>query len=128
MYSRVLRLAAEPPFRLLARPILRRMPGDLRTRMAWACSRRPAYLLGLGNAALRCSRQGVSRICAIEFGVAGGTGLRILEAEAEAISRQTGVTIDVIGFDSGAGLPETTGDYRDHPDLWRPGDYPMDLV
>ncbi|OGW92389.1 MAG: hypothetical protein A3K11_04790, partial [Nitrospirae bacterium RIFCSPLOWO2_12_FULL_63_8] len=63
----------------------------------------------------------------IEFGVAGGTGLRILEVEAARISRETGVAIDVVGFDSGAGLPETTGDYRDHPDIWRPGDYPMDL-
>jgi hypothetical protein len=24
-------------------------------------------------------------------------------------------------------LPETSGDYRDHPDYWAPGDFPMDV-
>ena len=40
---------------------------------------------------------------------------------------ETGVRIKVYGFDMGPrGLPEFIGDYRDHPDRWRPGDFPMD--
>ena len=38
------------------------------------------------------------------------------------------VSIQVYGFDAGAGgLPTFCGDYRDHPDFWKPGDYPMDI-
>ena len=79
------------------------------------------------EAAEQALRQGVREIAAIEFGVAGGNGLRILEREAAAIERETGIRITVYGFDNGAaGLPDSIGDYRDHPDEWRPGDYPMD--
>ncbi len=39
-----------------------------------------------------------------------------------------GVKIDVVGFDCGdVGLPELVSDYRDHPDRWKSGDYPMDV-
>ncbi|MFI5456342.1 MAG: hypothetical protein ACHRXM_12915 [Isosphaerales bacterium] len=66
-------------------------------------------------------------ISVIEFGVAGGNGLLVLEMEAAAVEKATGVSIKVYGFDNGsAGLPEFIGDYRDHPDAWVAGDYPMD--
>jgi hypothetical protein len=45
---------------------------------------------------------------------------------AEAVQAETGVKISVYGFDTGAGLPELTNDYRDYPDHWQEGDYPMD--
>jgi hypothetical protein len=32
----------------------------------------------------------------------------------------------VLGFDTGEGLPEGTGDWRDHPEIWSPGDFKMD--
>jgi hypothetical protein len=63
----------------------------------------------------------------VEFGVAGGNGLVVLQAEAEAVEKAVSVKIKVFGFDNGpAGLPPFIGDYRDHPDSWHPGDYPMD--
>jgi hypothetical protein len=34
--------------------------------------------------------------------------------------------IYVYGFDTGVGLPRGTDDYRDHPDYFRSGDFPMD--
>jgi len=65
----------------------------------------------------------------IEFGVARGTGLLVLQSEAEAVERATGVSIRVYGFDAGpGGLPSFCGDYRDHPDMWIPGDFPMDVA
>jgi hypothetical protein len=62
---------------------------------------------------------------AIEFGVAAGNGLLAMQREAEEITRETGVRVKVFGFDSGTGLPALVGDHRDHPDIWRVGDYPM---
>lgn len=121
------KLAAEPPFRLLAREVLRRRRCDLRTRMRWDVSDRPWFLLGLGTAALKAQAHGISAITAVEFGVASGQGLVALEQEAQAIERETGVTIRVAGFDRGRGLPDFCGDYRDHPDYWQPGDFSMDV-
>jgi hypothetical protein len=68
---------------------------------------------------------GVPRVSLIEFGVASGKGLIALDGIATALEKLYGVTIDVYGFDSGGGLPPVT-DYRDLPNLWSEGDYPMD--
>jgi hypothetical protein len=80
------------------------------------------------TAACLARRQGVDRIAVVEFGVAGGEGLLALEEDARAVARETGVKIQVYGFDAGVGgLPQFCGDYRDHPDFWKPGDFPMDV-
>lgn len=125
--GRLKRLAMEPPIRLLVRAVVKRLPARASTRALWDVSDRPAYLLGLWHAARRAAREGIGAIAAIEFGVAGGNGLVALEREAEAVERESGVSIRVYGFDNGAaGLPAFIGDHRDHPDKWRPGDFPMD--
>lgn len=99
---------------------------SLSARERWGLSRRPGYLTGLLYAAGVAKLDGVPEFIAIEFGVAGGQGLVTLQEEAEAVERETGVRIKVYGFDSGGGLPEMTGDHRDHPDYWKPGDFPLD--
>lgn len=86
---------------------------------------RPHYAFGIRNAAIEASSLGLSSITAVEFGVAGGNGLLSMEAHAAAVQRLTGVRVDVVGFDSGAGLTESA-DYRDLPYLWAPGDFQMD--
>jgi hypothetical protein len=121
-----MRIAEEAPVRLVMRQLLLRVECDLQTRMAWDVSARPPYLLGLGAAALRVRQEQMSAITAIEFGVAAGNGLVILEREALGIERETGVKIFVVGFDACGGLPRSTGDYRDHPDYWQLGDFPME--
>ena len=121
------RLASEPPFRILVRQCLKLLKPSIHTRALWELSPRPPYLIGTLAAAQQALRQGVKAISVIEFGVAGGNGLVALQQEAEAVERATGVAIRVYGFDMGAaGLPDFIGDYRDHPDIWQPGDYPMD--
>ena len=120
------RLSMEPPFRLFTRFLLERLTVSASTRDQWCLSKRPGYLTGLLSAAGLAYLEGVSEIIAIEFGVAGGQGLVTLQEEAEAVERETGVRIKVFGFDSGDGLPEFTGDHRDHPDYWKPGDFPLD--
>lgn len=123
------RLLREPPFRVVARACLLHLPVSIETRARWELSPRPEYLLGLVAAAQQARRQQVSAICAIEFGVGTGAGLLALQSEAEAVERETGVTVKVYGFDLGpVDLPRATGDHRDHPDLWRPGDHPLDLA
>ncbi len=126
--SMLQRLAAEPPFRLFAKHTLALLPCSVETRAKWDVSERPNYLVGTLFAAGRARAQRIPEISVIEFGVAGGSGLLTLQAEAEAVERATGVAIRVYGFDAGpGGLPSFCGDYRDHPDMWRPGDYPMDV-
>lgn len=122
------RLAKEPPFRILARSILKRLNVSVRTRARWDISRRPAYLLGVLAAAEQALKQQAPEISVIEFGVAAGEGLLTLQSEAAAVEAETGIRIRVYGFDAGpTGLPAFIGDYRDHPDTWRPGDFPMDV-
>ncbi len=128
MHRFALRFASEPPFRIAARALLAKLRTSSRTRAFWDLSRRPAYLLGMMAAADQARKQGVGEICAIEFGVAGGQGLVEMQAEAAAIESETGIAIRVFGFDMGpAGLPSFVGDFRDHPEEWREGDFAMDV-
>lgn len=121
------RLAKEPPFRMAVKAIYKLLPTSVHTRSLWDVSARPNYLLGVLQAARQAVEERVGAISVIEFGVAGGSGLVCLQREAEAVEAATGVSIKVYGFDNGpAGLPGFIGDYRDHPDAWAPGDYPMD--
>jgi hypothetical protein len=125
--GRLKRLAMEPPLRLFVRAALKCARVSASTRALWDISDRPAYLLGVLYAARQALRQRVEEISVIEFGVAGGSGLLALEREAGAVEKELGIAIKVYGFDNGpAGLPEFIGDHRDHPDKWRPGDFPMD--
>jgi hypothetical protein len=119
-------LMREPPFRSLFWALFRLAPVSLRLKAEWSATQRPQYLVGLLEAADQAIRQGVPEIAAIEFGVASGRGLLILEKHAASVEQETGVRIRVFGFDTGQGHPELIGDHRDHPDRWRAGDYPMD--
>ena len=92
----------------------------------WALVDRPHYAYGLMNAAIEAKILGKERLTAIEFGVAGGNGLLAMEKYAADISKMVEIEIQVIGFDSGTGLPAPS-DYRDLPYLWSAGDFEMDV-
>jgi hypothetical protein len=85
-----------------------------------------AYAHLVFEAAKAAKSLDIERITIIEFGVAGGNGLVQFEEISIKVEKYTGVSIDVIGFDTGAGLPEVT-DYRDLPYVWESGHYPMDI-
>jgi hypothetical protein len=89
------------------------------------CAARPFYTWGVLQGAHLAAAIGVNRISVVEFGVAGGNGLVSLEQVAGRVEQIFGITIDVYGFDTGAGLPKPL-DYRDCPNLWSPGYYTMD--
>ncbi len=66
----------------------------------------------------------IPRISLIEMGVAGGNGLVALERIAVELEKIYDIKIDVYGFDTGHGLPKPK-DYRDCPNQWEEGFYPM---
>lgn len=86
---------------------------------------RVAYALSLAHGVYQALCCGYDQITAIELGVASGRGLRDLDQIARYLQNEFGVAIDVVGFDTGNGLPPLL-DYRDHPEIWQQGDYSMD--
>lgn len=95
---------------------VRKAKGRLRPNYTWA-------LLHAGSVA---KSLGISRIAAIEFGVAGGNGLLALENAAALVEEKIGTKVDVYGFDTGKGLPPPS-DYRDLPNLYQESAYRMDV-
>ena len=87
---------------------------------------RAPYAFGVLGAAQRAARYEIKEISVIEFGVSSGSGLINMSFLAEQAERSTGVKIHVVGFDSGKGMPEPV-DYRDHPDMYVRGDFPMEF-
>ena len=121
------RILSEPPIRLISYILVKSFARSIHTIDLWGAVARPHYFAGVLAAAKQALSEDVPEISVFEFGVAGGSGLIELQKYSDAIERQTGINIYVYGFDTGEGLPELIGDYRDHPDQWRVGDYKMDV-
>jgi hypothetical protein len=85
---------------------------------------RREYSLSLAHGVFQALCCGYKKITAIEFGVAEGDGLRQLSTVAEYLQKEFQMEIQVIGFDTGTGLPDVD-DYRDHPEIWSQGEYCM---
>src|SRR5690242_19497638 len=86
--------------------------GSIPTRVEYGIFPYPHYAYGVYWSSMLASRLGVPRITVVELGVAGGRGLLALERASTEIEKVTGVGIDVVGFDSGAGMPAPV-DFRD---------------
>ncbi len=97
--------------------------GSYRVKVSFDLVRRRHYAYCTLRAADMAAGFGLRSITVAEFGVANGNGLLNLGKVSQAASRVTGVEINVVGFDSGVGLPPPT-DYRDHPELFQAADYP----
>ncbi len=87
---------------------------------------RPHFAYGVYFAALQAKALGHNRISAYEFGVGWGGGLMELERISTMVENETGVSIDVYGFDTGEGMPASV-DYRDLPNVWQPGFFHLDV-
>lgn len=85
---------------------------------------RAHYAYGLLRAADIARYFGRKETTVCEFGVATGGGLLNMISLAEQLSVESGVRFRIVGFDTGHGLPEPQG-YKDHPEIWSAGDYPM---
>ena len=110
---------------LFRRLVKRFKLGSYVDRLRWDAVDRPWYGHCVYHAAAQARALGIDRISVVEFGVAGGNGLVCLEDHARETERALGVSIDLYGFDSGAGLPSAV-DYRDLPYAWPPGSFSMD--
>lgn len=98
--------------------------GSLRLKVLYDIFRRPDYAYGVYEAAKRAKELGYKGITVIEFGVANGRGLMAMIIYAGKVAQKFGIEINILGFDSGEGMPDFA-DYRDHPELYTKGDFPM---
>lgn len=99
--------------------------GSLRSKIACDLILRHQHAYALLAAADEAKRLGFERTTIIEFGVAAGAGLMNLQQIANRIEKATGIGFDIYGFDSGTGMPPPES-FKDHPDLYQAGDFPMD--
>lgn len=99
--------------------------GNFRERERFGLIQRSNYLYGMLRAADVAKYFGQKRVTVIEFGVASGAGLLNMADLAPLVKAETGVDLRIVGFDTGQGLPSVQG-YKDHPELWNPGDFTME--
>ena len=83
---------------------------------------RPHYESLIYESSKNAIKLGYSEIDIIELGVAGGDGIKSLIRYKKKIEKILKIKINIIGFDSGTGLPETTLK-EDLPFFWKQGDY-----
>ena len=99
--------------------------GSVETKVKYGIYPYAHYAYGVYWSAFLARQLKIPRITVIEFGVAGGRGLIALERASREISDHLGVGIDVVGFDSGEGMPPPV-DYRDLPHIWNVGFYRLE--
>jgi len=125
--SRIFKERFTEPLHLNFASLLVAAFGGLRSSVAFDLVQRPHYAYGLLEAADQARNAGLKAFTAVEFGVAAGEGLINLCKIAELVTAQTGVAVQIAGFDSGEGMPEAR-DWRDHPEEFGLGDFPMDIA
>lgn len=99
--------------------------GSVRDRLRIGAFERPYYAYCVYHSADLAKKLGYPEISVVEFGVAGGNGLVLLERYADEVAKEIGIEIQVYGFDTGQGLPGPV-DYRDLLYHWQPGFFAMD--
>ena len=100
--------------------------GSYRQKCEFDLVLRNNHAYALFKAADSALSEGKQKVTVIEFGVANGAGLFNIQAIAKKITKITGVSFNIFGFDTGEGMPPPES-YKDHPDLYREGDFPMDF-
>lgn len=99
--------------------------GGVRSKTAFDLVVRRQHAYGLLKAADDAKARGLREVTVVELGVASGTGLLNICEVGRRVTEETGVGFRVVGFDTGEGMPPPT-DYRDHPELYKEGWFPMD--
>ncbi|MAV64846.1 MAG: hypothetical protein CMG00_06630 [Candidatus Marinimicrobia bacterium] len=101
------------------------MFGSYRKKTDYDLIVRQQNAFGLFESADMAISLGKKRVTVIEFGVASGAGLINIQKIAENVTKHTGIEFDIFGFDTGMGMPKPKS-FRDHPELYSKGDFPMD--
>ena len=98
--------------------------GSLRAKIAFDLILRQQHAYAILASADLAKESGIKEVTLVEFGVAAGTGLLNICKVAQRITRLTGVRFKIYGFDTGEGMPPPES-YRDHPEIYHQGDFPM---
>lgn len=98
--------------------------GSFRARVAFDLVIRQNHAYSILASADLARELGIGKLLLVEFGVAAGAGLLNMCRIAERVTRETGVRFEIVGFDTGRGMPEPES-FRDHPELYQQGDFPM---
>ena len=112
------------PLHLNAMAAMVALFGSSRAKIDFDLVLRAHHAASILRAADEARSMRLPAVTVLEFGVAAGAGLSNMCKVAKLVTGETGVDIQIAGFDTGSGMPPPT-DYRDHPDLYRAGDYPM---
>lgn len=99
--------------------------GGLRAKTAFDLIVRHHHAYSLLKAADEAAARNIRVLTVVELGVAAGAGLLNICEIARRVTAETGVEFRVVGFDTGEGMPPPQ-DYRDHPELYKEGWFPMD--
>lgn len=124
IWERIARERLSEPLHLNIASLFVAAFGSLRSKIYFDLLPRQANAFALLAVADQARDLGLSRVTVVEFGVANGAGLLNLASLAARITAETDIEFSIVGFDSGAGMPPPR-DYRDHPEFYREGDYPM---
>jgi hypothetical protein len=98
--------------------------GSYRMKVAFDLVVRQQYAFPILYAADAAKRYGYKRVTLVELGVASGAGLLNMCNIAARTTRATGIEFRIVGFDGGKGMPQAA-DYRDLPEHFQAGDFPM---
>jgi hypothetical protein len=116
---------ATEPIHLNLMSVLVALFGSYRAKVDFDLIVRQQYAFPILYAADAARRYGLKKIDVLEFGVASGAGLHNMCRIAERTHKATGISFRIVGFDSGKGMPAAI-DYRDLPEAFQQGDFPMD--
>jgi hypothetical protein len=98
--------------------------GSFRSKVAFDLVLRQQHAYAILTCADLALELGIKEVALIEFGVAAGAGLINICELAERVTRETGIRFRIFGFDTGVGMPPPQS-YRDHPEIYQQGDFPM---
>jgi len=124
VWKRIFRERLTEPLHLNFASVWAALFGSFRTRVDFDLVLRAHHAFSLLKVADWAKKYDFPRVTAVEFGVANGAGLLNMCKVGRRVTEATGIKFDFVGFDGGAGLP-LPRDYRDHPEYYGLGDYPM---
>lgn len=124
VWKRILYERVTEPIHLNLFSILVSLFGSYRAKIDFDLILRQHNAYGILRAADEARKLGLQSVTLIEFGVAAGAGLINMCKIAEKVSSITGIDFNIYGFDTGLGMPPPQ-DYKDHPELYQQGDFPM---
>ena len=98
--------------------------GSYRAKVDFDLIVRQQYAFPILFAADEARKHGYKKLTIVELGVASGAGLLNMCRIAARTTQSTGIEFRIVGFDGGKGMPPAI-DYRDLPEMFQEGDFPM---